>query len=77
MVYLFLINYGRSKPEDTAVAIPYFLSDCEDRNPLIRALALRTMTSIPLPSMVNAVVDPLRHGLKDADPYVRKTAALS
>ncbi|CED84504.1 vesicle-mediated transport-related protein [Phaffia rhodozyma] len=77
MVYLFLINYGRFKPDDTSAAIPCFLADCEDRNPLIRALALRTMTSIPLPAMVSAVIDPLRHGLKDADPYVRKTAALS
>jgi hypothetical protein len=77
VVYLFLINYGRSKPDDTAHAISSFLTDSEDRNPLIRALALRTMTSIPLPSMISAVLDPLRHGLKDADPYVRKTAALS
>lgn len=51
--------------------------DSESHNPLIRALSLRTMTSIPLPSTISAVIDPLRHGLKDSDPYVRKTAALS
>lgn len=27
--------------------------------------------------MIAAVVDPLRHGLKDSYPYVRKTAAIS
>lgn len=53
------------------------LQDSESHNPLVRALSLRTMTSIPLPSIISAVIDPLRHGLKDSDPYVRKTAALS
>lgn len=51
--------------------------DCADRNPLIRALAIRTMSSIPLPSIIQALVDPLRHALEDQDPYVRKTAAIA
>jgi vesicle coat complex subunit len=50
--------------------------DCEDRNPLIRALAVRTMSYIPLPSVLSALVEPLRHSLRDSDPYVRKTAAI-
>ncbi|WOO85516.1 AP-2 complex subunit beta [Vanrija pseudolonga] len=77
MVYLYLVNYGRSRPEEVAHAIGGFLSDCADRNPLIRALAIRTMSSIPLPSIIQALVDPLRHGLEDQDPYVRKTAAIA
>lgn len=35
------------------------------------------MSSIPLPSIIQALVDPLRHGLEDQDPYVRKTAAIA
>ncbi|ODN83344.1 hypothetical protein L202_01504 [Cryptococcus amylolentus CBS 6039] len=77
MVYLYLINYGRIRPEELNGAISSFLSDCADRNPLIRGLAIRTMSSIPLPNIVQALVDPLRHGLQDADPYVRKTAAIA
>lgn len=50
--------------------------DCNDLNPLIRALAIRTMSYIPLPVIIEALVDPLRHCLKDKDPYVRKTAAI-
>jgi AP-2 complex subunit beta-1 len=50
--------------------------DCEDRNPLIRALAIRTMSYIPLPTILSALRDPLRHSLRDSDPYVRKTAAI-
>jgi vesicle coat complex subunit len=50
--------------------------DCNDLNPLIRALAIRTMSYIPLPVIIEALLDPLRHCLKDKDPYVRKTAAI-
>lgn len=57
-------------------AVPGFLSDCNDRNPLIRGLAIRTMSYIPVPSILSALLDPLRHSLKDTDPYVRKTAAI-
>ncbi|OXG85910.1 adaptor protein complex AP-1 [Cryptococcus neoformans var. grubii Br795] len=77
MVYLYLVNYGRIRPEELKGAIPSFLTDCADRNPLIRGLAIRTMSSIPLPIIVQALVDPLRHALQDQDPYVRKTAAIA
>ncbi|KAL5511824.1 hypothetical protein ACEPAH_5042 [Sanghuangporus vaninii] len=76
MVYLFLVSYGRSKPDQIQLVIPSFLQDCADHNPLIRALAIRTMSYIPLPVVTEALTDPLRHTLKDRDPYVRKTAAI-
>jgi AP-2 complex subunit beta-1 len=77
MVYLFLISYGRSKPDQIHYVIPNFLQDCNDRNPLIRALAIRTMSYIPIPSVTEALAETLRHCLKDRDAYVRKTAAMS
>ncbi|KAF5381023.1 hypothetical protein D9615_003918 [Tricholomella constricta] len=76
MVYLFLVSYGRSKPDQIHLVIPNFLQDCNDRNPLIRALAIRTMSYIPIPVVTDALTEPLRHCLKDRDPYVRKTAAI-
>ncbi|KAJ3733045.1 adaptin N terminal region-domain-containing protein [Lentinula guzmanii] len=76
MVYLFLVSYGRSKPDQIHLVIPNFLQDCNDRNPLIRALAIRTMSYIPIPVVTEALSDNLRHALKDRDPYVRKTAAI-
>ncbi|MBW0493464.1 hypothetical protein O181_033179 [Austropuccinia psidii MF-1] len=76
MVYLYLINYARSKPDLAKYALDGFLLDSSDRNPLIRALAIRTMSYISLPAIHRALLDPLRHALKDSDPYVRKTAAL-
>lgn len=93
MVYLYLVSYGRSKPDQIHMVIPSFLQvfflwrvislplntwlkDCNDRNPLIRALAIRTMAYIPLPVVTEALSDQLRHCIKDRDPYVRKTAAI-
>jgi vesicle coat complex subunit len=49
--------------------------DMEDTNPLVRALALRTISYIHVREYVEATVQPLKHLLKDSDPYVRKTAA--
>lgn len=50
--------------------------DCEDGNPLIRALAVRTMGCIRVDKITEYLCEPLRKCLKDEDPYVRKTAAV-
>ena len=49
----------------------------EDHNPLIRSLALRTVSYIHVRDFVEATVPPLRRLIKDPDPYVRKTAAIT
>jgi len=49
--------------------------DMTDSNPLVRALALRTMSYIHVREFVEATVPPTKHLLRDSDPYVRKTAA--
>ena len=46
-----------------------------DNNPLVRALALRTMSYIHVREYVEATVPHLKNLLRDSDPYVRKTAA--
>ncbi|KAJ8453775.1 hypothetical protein ONZ51_g13406 [Trametes cubensis] len=76
MVYLFLVCYGRQKADQLHLVIESFLQDCNDRNPLVRALAIRTMSYIPTPVVIEALTDQLRHCLRDRDPYVRKTAAI-
>ena len=50
--------------------------DCDDPNPLIRALAVRTMGCIRVERITEYLCEPLRKCLKDDDPYVRKTAAV-
>ena len=76
MCFLFLVNYARTKPEDALKALPTLLADLEDHNPLIRALALRTVSYVHVREFVEATVGPVRRLVRDPDPYVRKTAAL-
>ncbi|GAA5964707.1 hypothetical protein JCM3765_004363 [Sporobolomyces pararoseus] len=77
MVYLYLVNYARVKPEMVKHALPGLLSDANDSNALIRALAIRTMSYIAVPEVIRALIEPLHHSLKDRDPYVRKTACIA
>ncbi|KAH9883764.1 AP-2 complex subunit beta [Xylariomycetidae sp. FL2044] len=75
MCFLFLVNYSRMRPEIAVKAIPVLEHDMEDPNPLVRALALRTMSYVHVKHYVEATVPLVKHLLRDVDPYVRKTAA--
>ncbi|GFS54184.1 hypothetical protein TNIN_165961 [Trichonephila inaurata madagascariensis] len=77
LVYLYLMNYAKSQPDMAIMAVNTFVKDCEDANPLIRALAVRTMGCIRVDKITEYLCEPLRKCLKDEDPYVRKTAAVS
>merc|ERR1719379_1208587 len=76
LVYLYLINYAKSQPDLAILAVNTFVKDTQDANPLIRALAVRTMGCIRVDKIVEYLCEPLRKCLKDEDPYVRKTAAV-
>jgi len=71
------------------LAINTLQKDCVDEDPMARGLALRSLTSlrfvIPfisveqiglfrLPNIIEYAMLPLRKGLNDPSPYVRKTA---
>ncbi|PKY01537.1 Adaptor protein complex beta subunit [Aspergillus campestris IBT 28561] len=75
MCFLFLVNYSRIKPEIALKALPILVNDMEDSNPLVRALALRTISYIHVREFVEATVQPVKRLMGDQDPYVRKTAA--
>lgn len=76
LVYLYLMNYAKTHPELCILAVNTFVQDSEDPNPLVRALAIRTMGCIRVDKMVDFMNIPLRNTLKDESPYVRKTAAI-
>ncbi|KAL2800279.1 adaptin N terminal region-domain-containing protein [Aspergillus keveii] len=75
MCFLFLVNYSRMKPEIALKALPILVNDMEATNPLVRALALRTIAYVHVREFVEATVQPLKRLMGDMDPYVRKTAA--
>ncbi|KAG7828689.1 hypothetical protein KL919_003912 [Ogataea angusta] len=76
LVYLYLMNYAKTNPELCILAVNTFVQDTEDPNPLVRALAIRTMGCIRVDKMVDYMEIPLKRTLKDDNPYVRKTAAI-
>eukprot|EP00051_Salpingoeca_urceolata_P014031 m.177822 g.177822 ORF g.177822 m.177822 type:complete len:871 (+) comp17972_c0_seq1:139-2751(+) len=76
LVYLYLMNYAKTAPDMAIMAVNTFVKDCVDPNPLIRALAVRTMGCIRVDKITEYLCEPLRKTLKDDDPYVRKTAAV-
>ncbi|KAJ9613725.1 hypothetical protein H2204_014688 [Knufia peltigerae] len=77
MCFLYLQHYARMKPEIALRALPFLQDDMQDPNPLIRALALRTISYIHVREFVEGTVGPLKKLMTDQDPYVRKTAAIT
>jgi vesicle coat complex subunit len=77
LVYLYLVTYSSQEPEQSIMAVNTFIKDSEDRNPIIRALAVRTMCRVKLDTVAEYMIVPLKKCLTDPEPYVRKTAALA
>eukprot|EP01017_Pseudomicrothorax_dubius_P036123 TRINITY_DN5143_c0_g1_i8.p1 TRINITY_DN5143_c0_g1~~TRINITY_DN5143_c0_g1_i8.p1 ORF type:complete len:930 (-),score=303.67 TRINITY_DN5143_c0_g1_i8:123-2912(-) len=77
LIYLYVINYAKSQPDKAILSINTLRKDSMDKsNPLIRALAVRTMGCIRVEQITEYLCDPLKEAIKDEDPYVRKTAAI-
>lgn len=43
LVYLYIVNYAKIRPEDAIMCINSFLKDIKIATPLIKALAIRTL----------------------------------
>ncbi|KAA8493829.1 AP-2 complex subunit beta [Porphyridium purpureum] len=76
LVYLFVIHYAEVQPDLAILAINALTRDAVAPNPILRALALRTMSSLRVENLMDYICDPLGRALRDESPYVRKTAAL-
>lgn len=76
LVYLYLMNYAKTQPELVILAVNTFVKDSDDPNPLVRALAIRTMSCLRAEKIIDYLSDPLQKCLRDDSPYVRKTAAI-
>lgn len=77
LTYLYLVNYSTQEPEQAIMVVNTLIADSSDSNPIIRALAVRTMCRIKLDTVAENMIIPLKQSLKDKDPYVRKTAAMA
>lgn len=77
LVYIFLLRYAAVEPDLALLSINTFQKDLADSNPLIRAMALRVLSGIPVVSIGSIVAAAIRKCASDSNPYVRKAAALA
>lgn len=78
MVYNYLVHYADFNAtcrESSLLAINSFQNDLSGSNQLIRGLALRVMTSIRLPDIIQIQLMAIRKCATDSSPYVRRCAA--
>ncbi|CAI6686723.1 ASN_HP2_G0030720.mRNA.1.CDS.1 [Saccharomyces cerevisiae] len=76
LVYLYVMNYAETHPELCILAVNTFITDAQDPNPLIRCMAIRTMSMIRVDKILEYIETPLRRTLHDDNAYVRKTAVI-
>ena len=77
LVYAYLVAHAEEEPDTTLLSINTIQRSLTDTNPHLRALALRTMSSIKVPVIAQIVVLGIKRGTADMSPYVRKAAALA
>jgi hypothetical protein len=76
MCYLYVGNYAQGHPDLALLTINFLQKDCQDDDPMIRGLALRSLCSLRVKNLVEYLVGPLLQGLKDSNSYVRSVAAM-
>lgn len=75
LVYVYLVRYAEEQQDLALLSISTFQRALKDPNQLIRASALRVLSSIRVPMIVPIVMLAIRDAAADMSPYVRKTAA--
>ncbi|XP_050208692.1 beta-adaptin-like protein A [Mercurialis annua] len=76
MCYLYVGNYAKGNPDLALLTINFLQRDCKDEDPMIRGLALRSLSSLRVANLVEYLVGPLGSGLKDSNSYVRMVAVM-
>lgn len=76
-MFLSYLSRQKGNHDIALLAINTMHRDCKDSNPIIRGLALRSLSSLGVPNLVEYVIPMIVKGLSDDAPYVRKTAAIS
>mmetsp|Transcript_14975 Transcript_14975/g.19431 ORF Transcript_14975/g.19431 Transcript_14975/m.19431 type:complete len:829 (+) Transcript_14975:21-2507(+) len=76
MVYLYLVTYAQEHPEMALMCTNTLHRDCNDQDPMVRGMALRSLCSIRIPSMIEYISEPLQKSLADGNAYVRKTGVM-
>jgi len=75
LVYVYLTRYAEEQQDLALLSISTFQRALKDPNQLIRASALRVLSSIRVPVIVPIMLLAIKEAAVDMSPFVRKTAA--
>jgi len=74
LVYIYLEHYAEVEPDAALLAVNSFQKDLNSSSQLIRASAMRVLSSIRVKIIVQIIVLAIQKCSKDISPYVRKSA---
>lgn len=77
MVYLYLCNYAHKEPDMAIMCINTLRRDCDNEDPMVRGLALRSLSSLRMESIMEYIQQPIQKALVDISPYVRKNGIMA
>jgi len=75
LIYIYLVQYAENNRDLALLCINSFQKDLNDRSQLVRASALRAMSSIKMLEVIQLVMVAVKTCSSDMSAYVRKTAA--
>ncbi|XP_054612402.1 AP-3 complex subunit beta-1 isoform X2 [Dunckerocampus dactyliophorus] len=75
LLYVYLVRYAEEQQDLALLSISTFQRALKDPNQLIRASALRVLSSIRVPIIVPIMMLAIKEAASDLSPYVRKTSA--
>lgn len=77
LVYIYLLHHAEQEPDLALLSINTIQKSLSDKDPQVRALALKTMSGIRVPVISQIVSLAIKKGVVDMSPYVRRAAALA
>ncbi|EPX73041.1 AP-3 adaptor complex subunit Apl6 [Schizosaccharomyces octosporus yFS286] len=77
LVHIYLTHYAEFNPDLALLCVNTIQKTLYDKNPLIRAAAIRAMSSIRVPAINGIVLLGIQQSMNDSSPLVRQRAALA
>ncbi|EPY52372.1 AP-3 adaptor complex subunit Apl6 [Schizosaccharomyces cryophilus OY26] len=77
LVHIYLTHYAEFNPDLALLCVNTIQKTLYDKNPLVRATAIRVMSSIRVPAINGIVLLGIQQCMNDSSPLVRQGAALA
>lgn len=77
LAYIYLNHYADDALESIVLSVNTFQRSLSDQDPICRALALKTLSSIRSNEVMPVIKDTIQQVIGDTSPFVRKAAAYS